>query len=68
MSESISRYIPISTPPAVEPAMIERRALGRSFFFSSRGAIVLYVFGEEWFPQVYFYALGYLSLRARSVT
>ena len=31
---SAGYVIPISTAPAVDPAIIERKALGRSFFFS----------------------------------
>ena len=33
--DSGEQCIPISTAPAVEPAMIERNALGLSFFLSS---------------------------------
>jgi hypothetical protein len=29
-----NKYVPISTAPAVDPAIIERKALGLSFFIS----------------------------------
>ena len=41
------RGIPISTAPAVDPAIIERNALGLSFFFSGCAvAIVRFVRGK----------------------
>lgn len=47
-----SPNLPISTAPAVDPARIERKALGLSFFFSGCRVVIVEVRGIVSFQKV----------------